>query len=242
MNSIRLCPILTAFILLASAAAEQSVLASNADNLVKQAEAARSHMHPEQALLMLNQAIAFDPDNLKAIALRADVLKELGKFDAALVDANKAVSMAPGKAHYLRLRAKIYDMLGRLNETIADYDKALKLEPKDAGCWRNLAIAHRRLKHYKEAARCFEAALITCGECEQKYQLMVYRAEMYFMDKDYQTSLKDYDAIIARFPDLSGGYYGKAKILEIQGNHVQAAQLNEQGRKLDLSLEPLIGK
>jgi tetratricopeptide (TPR) repeat protein len=114
--------------------------------------------------------------------------------------------------------------------------------PKDAGCWRNLAIAHKRLKHYKEAARCFEEALKAFGECREEYQLMVYRAEMYFMDKDYQTSLKCYDALIARFPDLSGGYYGKAKILEIQGNHDQAAKANETGRNLDLNLEPLIAR
>jgi hypothetical protein len=85
MNSLRLCPILATVILVVSAAEEHFAFASDADNFVHQAETARSHMHPEQALVLLNQAIGCDPNNLKAIVLRADVLRDLGKFDAALI-------------------------------------------------------------------------------------------------------------------------------------------------------------
>lgn len=193
----------------------------------------------EGAVQHYNKALELDPKNTRIYVERGIAYKDLGKYDLALKDYNKSLTMAPGNIPALESRARLYDMTGRLKEAIADYDCVLKSPQGNWQTWRHRAICNRRLKNYLESAKDFGTALKLAGVCQDQQQMMYYQAEMLFLGNDLPGALSRFDAIIKRFPDLSGAYWSRAKIYDKLGKADLAEKDRQKARKLDEDFDPL---
>ncbi len=91
----------------------------------------------EQALSILDSALAEDPDYVPAIGCKATLLGQMGRHEEALPLFQRIAELAPGSgaAHYsVGLHLQI---LGRNEEALAAYDKAIEVDPKEGDAYVN---------------------------------------------------------------------------------------------------------
>jgi tetratricopeptide (TPR) repeat protein len=103
---------------------------------------------------------------LPALETAAGILFNLGflhfrarQFDAALPFAQAAYAVKPNNEDVVHQYGAVLSELGRLKEAVTVLKQATDLEPKCAGAWYDLGLAHARLKHRKQARRCFLKSL-----------------------------------------------------------------------------------
>jgi lipoprotein NlpI len=114
-----------------------TVRAETPKELLEKANAALQKNDRTEALKLVEQAIAMDPKNSGAFALRADIRMAGRQFDKAVADYTKAIELNPQAAALYDVRGTAYFKLAKIAESLADYNKAIELEPKlGAGHWR----------------------------------------------------------------------------------------------------------
>lgn len=197
-------------------------------------------MDAENALIHFNKAAAIHADDPQILYERGINYKDLDRFDLAVEDISKAIRLNPKKIEYYEGRARIYDMTGKLKEAIADYNSVLQFHPDDWSTWSHRGLCYRRLKEYKPAAHDFQKALDTGAHGNQKQKLMYYVAEMLMAANDTSAAFNQFNKVIAAYPDLSGAYWGRAKIYDKLGKTELAEKDRQKARKIDEEIDPLI--
>lgn len=116
---------------------------------------------PFEALPLLNEAIAAEPEQARAYVQRAKVRKRLKDGEGAIADYSQAIKLAPTAAVYLS-RALVWLSLNEVKGAIADSREAIELKPELAGGHRLLGKAlgllgdgKGAIAAYKKAARCY---------------------------------------------------------------------------------------
>jgi tetratricopeptide (TPR) repeat protein len=84
------------------------------------------------ALESLNRAVRFDPDNIQAYILRAEVYSKLHRYDDALADAKEAIRRDPKNGAAWDEAAWANFKAGRYQDAIEAATRALFLNPNDA--------------------------------------------------------------------------------------------------------------
>jgi len=87
---------------------------------------------PEKKQADLDEAIRVDPKNVNALRVRAALLVDRKKREAALADLDKALELDPGHAPTHLERAALLIDLERYDEALTSVDRACKLAPKSA--------------------------------------------------------------------------------------------------------------
>ena len=108
-----------------------------------------------------DRALALDPDNARALALRALAESRRRGFAAeALRDANRSLALSPGNPAALGARLRALAELGRYQEALADADQLLAAAPRsaEAHAGRGYALAGlgRRAEALAELRRAAE--------------------------------------------------------------------------------------
>lgn len=80
---------------------------------------------PEDALELLDEALAQEPANLEALGHRAASLAELGRREEALACLERVLALDPGLGHAWSLRGSLLKEAGRAQEATAAFEKAL---------------------------------------------------------------------------------------------------------------------
>jgi len=83
------------------------------------------------ALEDVNAALGIDPGSETALKFRAELYREMGRFDDALADANAALEVSPRAGTYY-IRGLIYLDLGEAEKAIADFTYACEMGVIDA--------------------------------------------------------------------------------------------------------------
>jgi len=98
-----------------------------------------------EAITLANEALAIDPDNATAIAVRANARMQLirryeGSDDIAdiLSEFNRALAINPRDGSALNWRGLAYMHLGYLQEGLEDFQRCLEFEPLYAPCVENI--------------------------------------------------------------------------------------------------------
>ena len=114
-----------------------------------------------EALPLLNEVIAAEPDLAEAYVWRAKVRRRLGDGEGAIADYTKAIKLAPTVENYLA-RALVWLSLEKPEGAVADGREAVAMRPDLAGGHRLLGKALGlmgdgvgAIAAYKKAARCY---------------------------------------------------------------------------------------
>ena len=113
----------------------------------------------DEAVGMLNEAIARRPDDADARFALASVLKEQGKFNEAAVNAQRAVELDPDYPEAWLLLGAVRGLLGCYQEAEASSRHAIALQPDLASAHANLANALREQGRLEEAVESYQKAL-----------------------------------------------------------------------------------
>jgi tetratricopeptide (TPR) repeat protein len=118
---------------------------------------AREGRH-EEAVALLDQALAADPSDAEALNRRAEAQRCRGRHDLALRDLERLTALdgSPGR---LCARGEGKRHLLDLDGAAADAQAALKLDPKHAGALTLLAEARRSQGRFEEAVEAATAAV-----------------------------------------------------------------------------------
>ncbi|MFK8184097.1 MAG: tetratricopeptide repeat protein [Phormidesmis sp.] len=114
-----------------------------------------------EALPLLNEVIAKEPQRAEAYVWRAKVRRRLGDGEGAIADYTQSIKLAPSVENYLA-RALVWLSLDKPEGAVADGREAVAMKPELAGAQRLLGKAlglmgdgEGAIAAYKKAARCY---------------------------------------------------------------------------------------
>lgn len=113
----------------------------------------------EDALKVLDRAIAIAPQDLGARNAKGLVLTRLERYGDALAAFDEVVALQPGFAGAHCARGASLEAMGRLKEAEAAYKHALDLQPENLGAMQGLANLLSRRGAHAEARPLAEAVL-----------------------------------------------------------------------------------
>lgn len=119
--------------------------------------------NPREAVLLLDKAIALEPDFAEALAYRALAHKDLKEYGKALSDINQAIRLEQ-TAVYFAYRALILIHQKRYEEAQTDVDNAFILHSKQPLAWRCQGMIYRHQENAERACDSFERAC-SYGDC-----------------------------------------------------------------------------
>lgn len=210
-----------------------------AEALCNKGNQARTMQRDLEAEKCLAEAIKLYPQGDFLYTSRADFYKEKGKFDLALADLRKAVSLRGDYLENHKKLADMLDMLGRLDEAIAEYDFVLARQKTDFRTLLRKAQALKRLKRYSTAALVYGQAIQAGANEENIIEAMSGEAEMYFVAGDDAKALGSFERLIKKYPMVSRGYWGRARLYERMKKMDLARADRKKAEELDLSLGAL---
>ena len=145
--------------------AEQQFLASlalvpgRASTLVNLGATRLKLAKPQQALEVLEQALAQDADAADALKHRAAALNMLGQHEAALADWTRVLRAQPNDGKAWLLHGETLQHLERHDEALASYDAALASDPALGEAWSRRGALLKDAGRLEEAASCFQRAI-----------------------------------------------------------------------------------
>jgi tetratricopeptide (TPR) repeat protein/S1-C subfamily serine protease len=113
----------------------------------------------DQAIPLLEKAIAANPNFMKAHSELGFAYVEKQLYDQAIPHLRKAIELDPKQATAHNNLGAAFNGKGLYDEAISCYQKAIELEPKYAAAHANLGVAYNAKRLYGQAIPCFEKAL-----------------------------------------------------------------------------------
>ncbi|WIG60461.1 MAG: TPR domain protein, putative component of TonB system [Ktedonobacterales bacterium] len=110
----------------------------------------------DEALAVLEQALALNPRLYAAWCYKGGVLAALRRNDEALAAFWQAIALDPKFAPAWYNLGNILGRLKRYDEELAAFDRALALDPTLAAAWTNKGAALANLRRYEEALAAYQ--------------------------------------------------------------------------------------
>lgn len=129
---------------------------------------------PEQALELVDEAIALDPENRSALKLRATFLAHLRRPSEAIKAFDRALDADPFDAGVWLIAGTVHRNLGQVGPAVVAFRTAVALDPSMSRGWLELTNL-KTVKLFSSDGPLIEQALKTDREIED-----VQRAELHF--------------------------------------------------------------
>ncbi len=114
---------------------------------------------PDDALPVIHNALALDPENFKLHIHQARALAALGRGDSALEAAMRAQELRPEGAEGFSIAGRIHVVRGEYEAALAPLTRAVELLPQQVSGIQHLAATYLALGRFTEAIPHFEAVL-----------------------------------------------------------------------------------
>ncbi len=145
----------TAFILVIATALPAGA-GETFDELLEEARGALRAQQPEQALGLLDRAIALAPEESRGYQARGDLRAALRKPAEAVADYDRAIQLAPRRAALYDARGSEQFKLGKIEASIEDFDRAITIQPESAaGHWKR-GISYYYAGRFDDGRKQFE--------------------------------------------------------------------------------------
>jgi tetratricopeptide (TPR) repeat protein len=131
---------------------------------------ARSHLKQnnlDRAISVCEEAIAIDPDHVKAYSMCGMARTWQGDYRAAIRDCDRAIDLDPGGAMYA-IRGLAHQGLGNIEMALRDFDQAIALRPDDPIARLNRLKLHQELGNTETALADLEYVIETMPELAEK--------------------------------------------------------------------------
>jgi len=184
----------------------------------------------EEAIRLLDRALAVRPGSAVAVTNRGNVLLAMGRFEEALASYDRALAL---KARYPEVyfnRGVVLRELQRDREALASYDRALALDPEYAEAYNNRGIVLEMLSRPLDALACYAQALARRPDFAQAHY---NRGNVLRTLERYEEALSSYSRALALNPRYTEAYINRGNVLRELGrleealpNYAHALQLS----------------
>jgi tetratricopeptide (TPR) repeat protein len=155
------------------------------------------------------RALALAPDDVIILAHRARAYGEEGDHERALADLDRALAARPDDPELHLARSRVLGALGRLEDALAGASRAVSLAPDHA-------LGHLLRAVYRAHLEGDEAFEQVKADLDRAVELAPERASFHRERGEYlmglgkvREALADFDAALARAPDVPELYYGR---------------------------------
>lgn len=112
----------------------------------------------DAAILAYRDALAADPNDLRALAALGYLYAGQQRYDLAEPYLLRATELAPERAEFWFNLGYAQDKAGRHAAAIDAFSSAVRFNPRLDRAWYGMGLAHAALGRHREAARCFSEA------------------------------------------------------------------------------------
>ena len=127
---------------------------------LQRASLLREHRRHEEAVAMLHQHLANDPQDAEAhVELALNRLQMPGQRALAIDDIQRAIALAPDAGRLHALHASILTKLDQPKQGLEAADRAITLDPENEFCWLAKGDALASLSRWKDAEAALRQAL-----------------------------------------------------------------------------------
>ncbi len=124
---------------------------TQAAHLVKQADEAALKNDLPDALDLLQQALAKDPNSGAAYSMLAKLYYSAGEIDKASDAIAKALELGPHQPDFLYVRGKIEEKQGKLDEALASFTETTLINPQESGAYFEIGVIYQQRKDMPRA-------------------------------------------------------------------------------------------
>ncbi|WP_282795598.1 ATP-binding protein [Streptomyces sp. CC224B] len=186
----------------------------------------------ERALADYDEALALDPELVRAHVGRAHTLGRLRAHEAALAHLDRADALAPDRVATLRTRGEFHRVLRHFDEALRDLDRAVELDPVDPYARASRGAARQALGRHDEALADLDRAL----ELRPEYAwALVKRARVHQSLGQPELQLADLDRAVALAADWAWVWCLRADALSVAGRHEEAVADYDRALGLEAS-------
>lgn len=212
--------------------------------LMKVAKQHAKMMELETAIDDYTAAIKVNPNNYLPYQLRSEVRRDLNLFPEGIADLTRAIALSPKDAGLYRDRGYLNFKNYNYKEAIADYTKSISLDPNDGGAYRSRGRSYACLKQYKNAAADYKKSLElrTKTTIRLEVESRGILGDLYIKCNQPNEALEQFNQLIARFPHVSKGYYGRADVYKLLGKTDLSKRDIEKAHELDYEMDPALRK
>jgi serine/threonine protein kinase/lipoprotein NlpI len=178
----------------------------------------RSTIEPDhrEAIRLLDQALAIDPDFTDALVERAVRSGCLGRFDAALADLDAAIAQRHGGHRVHGLRGIALYQLRRWSDAEAAFSRAIERNPLNVDWWYNRAVARTYTGRFAGA---IDDAARAIALDAQYPEALVVRGRAYAGVGRVNDALADYNRAATLDPSMADIYVERGLIFWNMGDY-----------------------
>jgi tetratricopeptide (TPR) repeat protein len=196
---------------------------------IAQAELAHDKGDFKAVLKAADGVLRLDPDEPKALALKANALLLLGQVNEAWSCARRVVRLEPASALGYAVMGHCCLRRGEWARGISYNTISLRLEPRDGAPWNNRSRSYYFLGNYHQAL----ADINKCLEIRRRAVNYSNRAWAHFGIGEFHPALADLDAAVVQEPLNPRWYQQRGAIHARLGNARQAKA--DQDRAVELA-------
>lgn len=175
----------------------------------------------EEALKEADTLVAESPKYAPALAMRSDLLWDMGDSIGALEWVNKAVDVNRYDPAMLHHRGVMYARLERYEEAEADLDRSIYLDPTNAGTYITRAMVRYFRDNLNGALDDYDmSVMIDPGNVTGHYNRGNLRAQI----GDDNRAIEDFDIVIAAEPDNLMAVFYRGVLRDQTGDYRGAEQ------------------
>lgn len=178
-----------------------------------------------EALPLIEQAVALEPNDPDARANLGLALKGTGNLEEAAEQFARAVQLAPDGAVTLNNLGNVLAALGRPTDAIAMHRKALRIMPDYVECLNNLAMSLLVVGQVVGALEASERAIYLRPSLAEAH---VNRGEALRKLARYEDAIKSFRNAVKLKPEDSAALIGLSSALKEVGDVAEARVLLEQ--------------
>lgn len=175
----------------------------------------------EKAERDFSEALIFAPENKTYIAMRADVLAELKRYDLALQDINHLLHREPQSA---ALHFEKGTICLRSNDTICAlnaFTKATEYDSQNPANWSALGVVQLMQNNQDDAIISLSKSIEYGSKWAGDY---INRGIIYYRKHNYRSALADYDKAVTLAPQDAQCYYNRGVLRQELGDYNRALE------------------
>lgn len=181
---------------------------SDVDKLLDRAQALMAN-RPDQALKLLREAVAKEPDYAAAHFVQGDAHRRLGQWAQATACYTETIRLDPRASMAFNNRGLTVQRLGNIDKAIADFTAAVRLEPRFAVAFFNRGAAHYADDNLDKAIDDYSEAIAIDPKFARAFNNRGYA----FLDKDeLGRALADFDKAIALEPNFAAAFNNRGLV------------------------------
>lgn len=170
-------------------------------------------------------ALVSNPNDIDALAGRAEAYYWLKDFPSAIQDFDLVLERNPNNATFFLYRGTAHVLLKEYEKAIADYNEAIRLNPEYASAYNNRGTSYDYLEEYEKAIADYTEAIRLDPDDALAYS---NRGNSYRRLGEYEKAIVDYNEAIRLDPDDAGAYAHRGLSYRSLGEYDKAiADFNE---------------